>query len=303
MCGGGGGGGNDALNYQKRQEQLRQTRIRTGMDQLRAIFDGGRAGANAASSFDPNTTYYDSKGNVVYSPGSLPAAPPAPTRPGAYFSYAQGGFVDANGNQIGISGYSTPTGPSAREQAIQALKDKASMGQLFTGTQEYKGFQPSFYDKQKQAYLDYANPQLQEQMGKARRNLTFALSRAGTLSSSIAARNQADLGKSYARQQRQIASRAQDVANQARSGVSQQRDQLTRTLQATADPSAVTDQIGGIMQTLRSTPNFQPLAPVLQDAGAGIGAYRQGYQYGQMRRNIQDYFRNPNSSSGSIVNN
>lgn len=52
MCGGGGGGSGDALNYQKEQDRLREERIREGMSNIDAFFEGGVVNGERYDGFD-----------------------------------------------------------------------------------------------------------------------------------------------------------------------------------------------------------------------------------------------------------
>lgn len=367
MCGGGGGGTDEYAEQQRKEQEERERRIRAGMDQLEAIFEGGTRGTGRAESFDASKTYYDAAGNVIYAPSGSSAMRGAvdPVTGGTFFVEGAGPSVEGApnvhlgssdfrlANPYGPEGSSVPvyapsdeafvsedirgqadatvqglgdtrrriletlvergafpaggsTGATGATQLQQGqefatLEEMAANGELFTGTEPTTGFTDDFYDRQRQAYLQFANPQADEQFEDAQENLTFALSRAGTLNSSIAADRFAEAGQDYDEARGLIADRADDVANQTRRSVADERARLTSLLNASADPSTTLAGIGRVLDGLRSTPAFDPIGPIFQNVTAGIGNFAQGRRYADMQRRLNDLFRSPDQGSGRTV--
>ena len=95
----------------------------------------------------------------------------------------------------------------ARQQRIR--DSRSSIDTIFNTYDE------DFYDRQRNAYLNYATPQVEDQFGDAMRELTFALSRSGKLDSALAARREA---------------KAQKMKDQAMINVNKQADDLVYTM-------------------------------------------------------------------------
>src|SRR4030095_9289122 len=64
---------------------------------------------------------------------------------------------------------------------------------------QFTGFGPDYYRKVSDNYSGFYVPQLNEQFDKARKALTFNLSRSGNLNASAGARSLGDLRKAYER--------------------------------------------------------------------------------------------------------
>lgn len=339
MCGG-GGGSNDAVDYQREQQQKRERRIRHGMDMLRAIFEGGQHGtgqvevpeweapspAYYAANADPlggsygppppprvispdqvgldlGTSYFDGEGNVVYEAGSLVA----PNREAFRREQPESGQYATDAlAMLGVSNPHLQYNDSAYRRAVEDyntrlrnLHRQASQGRLFTGTQEHEGFDEGFYDERSQAYLDYANPQVDEQFDDAQSALTYALARQGQLRGSLAVDRWGDLERDEGRARQQVGSRAQTFADQARQLVSGERAKLTQMLQSTADPSVVSSNLANVMAGLQARPEFNPIGPLFQNATAGLGSYLENQRYQNARDRYGLSFSDPTSGPGS----
>ena len=76
----------------------------------------------------------------------------------------------------------------ARQSRIQS--GMSEIDRIFSGQ-----FNPEFYAKQRQAYLDFATPQLDRQYGDTKDQLVYALSRSGLLDSSAGQTENANLSR------------------------------------------------------------------------------------------------------------
>jgi len=169
---------------------------------------------------------------------------------------------------------------------------------------EFDGSMPSIFDQREQAYLDYANPQVEQKFGDTSDQLTFQLSRMGHgAGSSTGVRRHGRLGEEYDLARAQVADTAADYANQARQQVNNEKTRLISLLQSTADPSAITGQIGGVIDSIKAAPAFDPLGPLFQNATAGLGSYLDGQRYNQMARsaNSVPIYGSGSAGSGRVV--
>jgi hypothetical protein len=293
------------------------------MKKLDALFEGGHYGTGAVDQFNDNKLYYDAAGNVVYNPAKDrdrldPGAATQNTngpavrynpRTGQPITNPNGGGRP-NGNVVAYNpraggsphgGGNVSNGPTEMS-FLDELKQRAKDGLLFTKRGNAQGFDNDFYKQRRDAYLEFANPEVDTQYGDANKQLTFALSRAGTLDSSTAADRFAKTEQQYSDARRRIADAADDQASQARQAVGNERSHLTQLVQATGDPSASLAGVGDILTSLRTNPVYDPVGPVFQNVTAGVGNYMQGQRYADMQRRLGDLFRTPGDSSGRIVN-
>lgn len=164
----------------------------------------------------------------------------------------------------------------------------------------FRQFDDGFYGAREKAYSDYYMPQLGEQYDTALKELTFALSDAGLLSSSVAAQRTGDLERDYARRRQEITSSAKGVADQARGDVESARSELVQQLSATGDSQAAGNSAVSRAATLAAQPAFSPLAQVFQNTVAGIGA-AQAAQGQRTTRRVNPLYTTSGAGSGRVV--
>jgi hypothetical protein len=125
-------------------------------------------------------------------------------------------------------------GGAGEQRAAEARRENAiadsqgAIQQLFK-----KNFTEDFFGGRKQAYIDYAKPQLEDQFADARKQLIFALDRSGTLDSTARTQKEAELAKLYGQNSRTLSDAALGYENNARNNVS----------------SAESDLLGGVAQS------------------------------------------------------
>lgn len=144
-------------------------------------------------------------------------------------------------------------------------------------------FNNDFYGGRQKSYLDYATPQLTDQYGKAKENLTYWLDRNGTLDSSIRASKEADLQKLFDTNKRAVSDQALSFENGARTNVENARADLIRTLSATADDQGAVNQALSRSQSLSAPDAYVPLADLFTKFTSGLrqqGALETADNYG-----------------------
>lgn len=211
-------------------EQARQDRIRAGTNHINAIFDGGTYGTGAVganATYDPSKTYYNADGSVWTPPAS-----------------------GAGGGLLGIQ--SGGSGGSSWEDAVKKG--------LYTGTATGAGFNDEHFRGRRQAFLDYANPQLADQYGDAQKELTFALTRSGLLDSSARGQKAGELQKQYDLNAQQIADQALASEGEARTAVEDARAGLIATLNATGDATQAANSALARSSALSQPAAYSPLS-------------------------------------------
>jgi len=252
------GGKNDGSSeaaQARADEVARQERIRSGTSRINSIFDGGTVASGLISS------------GTAYDPTAT------------YYTDTGSAWSPTTGSKL-----------SAAEQFAKAVKD----GSLYSGTTTTTGFDDSFYDARKQAYIDYASPQVEDQYSKANKELTYALARGGNLNSSVRGEKAADLQKLYDLNMQDVADKALSYETQARNNVEDARANLITTLNATGDAEQAASSAIARSQALSQPAAYSPLGQLFADftntlgiqaaqeraAAASGGTYKSPYNTG-----------------------
>lgn len=237
------GGAGDLAKQDRADEQARQDSIRQGTARINSIFDGGATGTgnkiDANSAYDPSKTYYNADGSI-WSP---------PT------GYTMGSDGAGGGMEIN---------PAA------AFSSAAKSG-LFDSVSQNPGFNDAYYDKQRQNYIDYAKPQLDDQFADAQKQLTFALTRGNLLDSSARAQMEGDLKKQYDLSDQHIADQALTYETNARNSVEDARAQLIQMLNNTGDATGAASQALSRAQALSQPPSYSALGNMFADFTNTLG--------------------------------
>lgn len=313
---GGKSGGNEAA-LARQDEQQRQAKIRAGTARINSIFDGAKAGSGALSAgtaYDPNATYYLADGSV-WSPstgttttggdakGMFSSGLPLPngsakSSTGGMFG-AGGPLPNGSASPNGVSGLpgvagSAPGGKTAEQQFAEML----SGGKLYSGASSTGGgFDDAFYGNRRQAYVDYAQPQLDQQYADAQKELTYALARNGTLDSSVRGEKTGELKKLYDLNSQKVADDALSYETDARNAVESARADLISTLNATGDAEGAANSALARSAALSQPAAFSPLASLFVDFTNALGT--------QAAANRADYYASgaPSAGGGATIYN
>lgn len=311
----------------RQEEEARQRRISEGTALINAIFDGGMAPTGYVGKPTQAGTYYDASGNPVdvkqekyfERVPNLPAPGSAPPQPPMYTTGEMAGLpiptpgVATYGPTVGdvpnVAQWGDTFGnpsigsiaPLFRNEERTRFTGYDPNKPLYSGAQNYTGFGDDFFNNRRQAYLDYYQPQLQDQYGNARDQLTFDLARAGLLRSTVAGDQLADLENQFGLQQAAIQSRADDAVTQLRNSINAQRSAAISQLNATADPDVAANTALSSVQAIQgSQPTFDPLGELFKNAAIGAANYRQGVQNFEASQPLSPY--NPQKNrSGRVV--
>lgn len=153
---------------------------------------------------------------------------------------------------------------AARQASIRAGTERVN--NIFDGQ-----FNDQFFDGRRQAFLDYARPQVEDQFGDAQEQLTFALARGGNLNSSTRAQKSADLQQRFDLANQEVADKGLAQANEARNAVESARSDLIGMLNATGDAQGAANSALSRASTLSQPTAFSPLSQMFGDFTAGLG--------------------------------
>lgn len=160
-----------------------------------------------------------------------------------------------------------------QQQADQARADAtAREARINTGKanidQAFSGFGDDFFNTLSKNYLDYAQPQLEDQYTQAKKNITYALARGGNTHSSAAGDQFGQLAKQYSTNQTGISGTAADYANQARRDVAADKSDVTNQLVATGDADAANAAALSAAKSLAVPISFSPLGSLFSNVSA-----------------------------------
>lgn len=132
-------------------------------------------------------------------------------------------------------------------------------------------FDDDFFSGRRDAFLDYATPQLEDQYGDATRELTFALARNGTLDSSIRGQKAGELQTDYDLTKQQIADQALASETDSRNAVEDTRANLIAMLNSTGDAQGAANSAMNRASALSKPAPFSPLSNLFADFTSGLG--------------------------------
>ena len=268
MCfGGGGSGAVEAESRRAREdEERRQAEIRRGRDNINAVFDGGFTNPVAAgATLTPGQTYFREDGSEFRAPQA--SAGPAPSQA----SVSRQPVLNDRGKAINRFAV-TPGAPQTSQAptAPQTSQAPTAPEQLFGGRSD--GFATDdFFARNRQAFKDYAMPQLDEQFGDASKELTFDLARSGLMNSSVRGEQSGRLQRLYDRGAQEITNEALSREQQQRGSIEDARANLIQMLQTTGDAQGATNQALSRAAMLSQPQPFSPVGQMFGDFTAGLG--------------------------------
>ena len=164
---------------------------------------------------------------------------------------------------------------AAKAAEGQRRDETARQGRIKDGTASINTsfddqFDDDFFDNLGQSYVDFARPQVDEQAAKARKQLTFALARNGTLDSSMRTTQNEDLTRDVNRGLQDVADKGRDYATSARTGVESSRSDLVSLLQTTGDNVGAANAALSRAETLSRPPAYSPIGQLFTDYTAGL---------------------------------
>lgn len=196
--------------------------------------------------------------------------------------------------------------PQDNSGEIARQQEQARQARIAQGKENidkaFEVFTPDYFDKYKQDYLDYYNPDVDRQFTEARKDLRYNLARAGTADGTPGQKAFSDLILAYGDQRRAVASKALEAVNSVRSDVEQNKSDLYSQNVATADPSLAAASAVGRAGSLQTPPSYSPLG----DLFSGFTNAGAAYVYGA-NKSLPAGYRNafqtglPSQGSGYVV--
>lgn len=166
-------------------------------------------------------------------------------------------------------------GGSGGAAAAQRAEASRRQEEIRKGTEEidknFGRFGDGFFDRSRRDYLDYTLPQAHRQFKDAHGNTLAHLARSGQLNTSAGANKLADLFEARELARGNIASKAEEFANQHRQQVNQEKRSLISALNASGDASQAANLSANAAVALANAPAIDPLGNLFSNFTA-LGA-------------------------------
>lgn len=132
-------------------------------------------------------------------------------------------------------------------------------------------FNDDFFTGRRNAYLNYAGPQVDDQYGDATKKLTFSLARSGLLDSSVRGQKVGELQKTYDLTRQQVGDQALASEGDARNSIEDARANLISTLNATGDTQGAVNSAMTRASVLSKPAAYSPLTNLFADFTSTLG--------------------------------
>ena len=191
-------------------------------------------------------------------------------------------LLTGGGDEGGGSQYETAAEAEARRQ----LKVDAGLEEI---EKVFSQYDQDFYDKSGEAYLDYYEPQLEDQFKDGLKELQYALARGGRFDSSTEVNKKADAAKEYGIQMNELASGAIDASNKTRADVTAAKRDMTNLNQVNANPDLAASLSRSQAGVLNQPPKFDPLLDVFGNITEGLAKREEIENRQKLRDRIENY--------------
>jgi len=151
----------------------------------------------------------------------------------------------------------------------------------------FAGFDPAFYERQRQAVLASQLPQVGQQFLQQRNQLGATLADRGLLRSSASANLGGALTQELAQQQQNVSNQATQAVQGLQGQIGAQKGQLLSQLQQSADPTLAAQRSIEAATQFSSPSLVQPLGNLFQNWANIYLAGQVGKIYGQQQQQNQ----------------
>lgn len=169
-------------------------------------------------------------------------------------------------------------GSAEARRREEERQSRIRMGMTRVG-EIFSQYDDNFFNRQRDKYVQYATPQLNEEMDDASLRLTAALSRSGALKSSEAAKRSAKLQRDFQLQRQAVVDRGSKIANQSRGDLENARSSIISDLYATADPAAAGASAVARAKIASQDPEFSPVGGLFEDITKGLADWQEARSY------------------------
>lgn len=195
------------------------------------------------------------------------------------------------------------------EAALARQEEQERQARIREGTSKInevfdKQFTPEYFDGQRQRYINYAMPQVDQQRDAAGKELLFAMDRAGQTEGSARADLAGELQKRYDIQNQKVRDDALAFSTQGRTQVEGARGDLIATLNATGDATGAANSAISRASILSQPAAYSPVANLFADFTGALGtqaAAERAFAYGGPRPTFNTGLFAPRSGAVKVT--
>lgn len=166
-------------------------------------------------------------------------------------------------------------GKGGNEAAAMRQDEQQRQQRIREGTSRideiFGQFDDDFFKGRRDAFVDYATPQVEDQYGDAQKQLTFALARGGLLDSSVRGQKAGELQKQYDLTKQQVADQGIASETDARNATEDARANLLAMLNSTGDAQGAANMAVNRASALSKPTPFSPLTGLFSSFTQGLG--------------------------------
>lgn len=151
----------------------------------------------------------------------------------------------------------------------------------------FAGFTPDFYGQRRQAYEDYATPQLGQQYRDTQQQLGFKLANQGIMHSSAATNLQGSLNQANLLGRQGIANEAMNQTMALQGQVANQKNALTGQLALSLNPTSTALNSANLAAQTAAPSSFQPIGQLFNNWSNTYLANRQAIAYAPYGGSVQ----------------
>ena len=153
----------------------------------------------------------------------------------------------------------------------QARQERIREGTTRVNSIFDRQFNDDYFNRQRDAYVNYATPQLDDQRANANKELIFAMDRGGQLDGSARASLAGELQKKYDLQRQKVQDDALNFRTGAMNNVEDARAGLVATLNATGDAQGAANSALSRASALSQPTAYNPISNMFADFTNTLG--------------------------------
>ena len=175
---------------------------------------------------------------------------------------------------------------AAEAEARRQLKVDAGLAEI---EKIFGQYDQDFYDKSSDAYLDYYEPQLEDQFKEGLKELQFALARGGRFGSSTEVNRKAKAAEELGFQKNELASGAIQAADASEKAVTAAKRDMTNLNQINANPDLAASLSQAQSSILNQPAKFDPLLDVFGNITEGLAKRDEIENRQKLRERIENF--------------
>lgn len=183
---------------------------------------------------------------------------------------------------------------ASRQQAEEARRQEEERQQRIAQgasiiDQAFAGYDDDFYSDRYQSYVDFANPQREDNIEAGAKLLAASLARQGITESSVASEKKEDLAKADSTMGREIAANALRYENMARANINDAKQRLLEQNAALADPGVASRLSATAASNAAALPTFDNITNSAANIAQGLATQADLERRGMSRFNVFGY--------------